>query len=181
MFGSQLLLAPRIGLLSPYSPGDLLLQVASRWLWTHEEKSEGAGLSRMEECPSCPGSSQNPLPGVLLQVILLYSWRLKIAPGNVCVVFPISAAAAKSIQSCPTLCDPIDGSPPGSPVPGILQARTLERVAISFPSLGSDKNPAIVITPPFCKPRCPTACNWSKLKAEFAMDLEGPSSSLFPF
>ena len=39
---------------------------------------------------------------------------------------------AKSLQSCPTLCDPIDGSPPGSPVPGVLQARTLERVAISF-------------------------------------------------
>ena len=44
----------------------------------------------------------------------------------------IAAAAAKSLQSCPTLCDPIDGSPPGSPVPGILQARTLEWAAISF-------------------------------------------------
>ena len=44
------------------------------------------------------------------------------------------AAAAKSLQSCPTLCDPIDGSPPGSPIPGILQARTLEWVAISFSS-----------------------------------------------
>ena len=43
-----------------------------------------------------------------------------------------TAAAAKSLQSCPTLCDPIDSSPPGSPVPGILQARTLEWVAISF-------------------------------------------------
>ena len=43
-----------------------------------------------------------------------------------------AAAAAKSLQSCPTLCDPIDGSPPGSPVHGILQARTLEWVAISF-------------------------------------------------
>ena len=43
-------------------------------------------------------------------------------------------AAAKSLQSCPTLCDPIDGSPPGSPVPGILQARTLEWIAISFSS-----------------------------------------------
>ena len=43
-----------------------------------------------------------------------------------------AAAAAKSLQSCPTLCDPIDGSPPGSPVLGILQARTLEWVAISF-------------------------------------------------
>ena len=42
------------------------------------------------------------------------------------------AAAAKSLQSCLTLCDPIDGSPPGSPVPEILQARTLEWVAISF-------------------------------------------------
>ena len=43
-----------------------------------------------------------------------------------------AAAAAKSLQSCPTLCDPIGGSPPGPPVPGILQARTLEWVAISF-------------------------------------------------
>ena len=43
-----------------------------------------------------------------------------------------AAAAAKSLQSCLTLCDPIDCSPPGSPVPGILQARTLEWVAISF-------------------------------------------------
>ena len=43
-----------------------------------------------------------------------------------------SAAAAKSLQLCRTLCDPMDGSPPGSPIPGILQARTLEWVAISF-------------------------------------------------
>ena len=43
-----------------------------------------------------------------------------------------AATAAKSLQSCPTLCDPIDGSPPGSALPGSLQARTLEGVAISF-------------------------------------------------
>ena len=43
-----------------------------------------------------------------------------------------TAAAAKSLQSCPTLCDPIDGSPPGSPIPGILQARVLEWGAIAF-------------------------------------------------
>ena len=43
-----------------------------------------------------------------------------------------AATAAKSLQLCPTLCDPIDGSPQGSPIPGILQARTLEWVAISF-------------------------------------------------
>ena len=48
--------------------------------------------------------------------------------------YAAAAAAAKSLQSCPTLCDPIDGSPAGSPVPGILQARTLEWVAISFSS-----------------------------------------------
>ena len=54
------------------------------------------------------------------------------------MVFPVvmygcaAAAAAKSLQSCPTLCDPIEGSPPGFPIPGILQARTLEWVAISF-------------------------------------------------
>ena len=48
------------------------------------------------------------------------------------ILFSHCAAAAKSLQSCPTLCNPRDGSPPGSPVPGILQARTLEWVAISF-------------------------------------------------
>ena len=46
----------------------------------------------------------------------------------------VVAATAKLLQSCPTLCDPIDGSPPGSPIPGILQARTQEWVAISFSS-----------------------------------------------
>ena len=51
----------------------------------------------------------------------------------VCLIYLCSsAAAAKSLQSCPTLCDPIDGSPPGSSVPGILQARILDWVAISF-------------------------------------------------
>ena len=48
------------------------------------------------------------------------------------MVYVAAAAAAKSLQSCLTLCDPTDGSPSGSPVPGILQARTLEWVAISF-------------------------------------------------
>ena len=71
------------------------------------------------------------------QVIMLYTLNsyniicLYIPLYPVCVTFA-AAAAAKSLQSCPTLCDPIDGSPPGSPVPGILQARTLKWVAISF-------------------------------------------------
>ena len=80
-----------------------------------------------------------PLPGIFLTQGLnlclslphhrwiLYCW----ATGKLEVVH---AAAAKSLQSCPTLCNPIDGSPPGSPIPGILQARTLEWVAISFSS-----------------------------------------------
>ena len=51
-----------------------------------------------------------------------------------CWLLTAATAAAKLLQSCPTLCDPIDGSPPGCPIPGILQARTLEWVAISFSS-----------------------------------------------
>ena len=67
---------------------------------------------------------------------LVAAFELLIAAYKLLVVacgisFP-AAAAAKSLQSCPTLCDPIDGIPPGSPVPGILQARTLEWVAIPF-------------------------------------------------
>ena len=61
----------------------------------------------------------------------LVSYKSRLTPNNGYQYFD-NAAAAKSLQSCPTLCDPIDGSPPGSPVPGILQARTLEWVVISF-------------------------------------------------
>ena len=62
-------------------------------------------------------------------------WLLRDLCSNVTLKKMLAAAtAAKSLQSCPTLCDPIDGTPPGSPVPGILQARTLEWVAISFSS-----------------------------------------------
>jgi len=63
-----------------------------------------------------------------------YEWK------NIrCLISCANAAAAKSLQSCPTLCDPIDGSPPGSPIPGILQARTLEWVAIPSPMHESEK------------------------------------------
>ena len=61
---------------------------------------------------------------------LFHSWT-KFLLGK-CSVEMFAAAAAKSLPSCPTLCHPIDGSPPGSAIPGILQARTLEWVAISF-------------------------------------------------
>ena len=55
--------------------------------------------------------------------------QLMLSPSHCSLLMP---SAAKSLQSCPTLCDPIDGNPPGSPIPGSLQARTLEWVAISF-------------------------------------------------
>ena len=60
--------------------------------------------------------------------------KVKVAQScpALCNLMDYTAAAAKSLQSCLTLCDPIDSSPPGSPIPGILQARTLEWVAISF-------------------------------------------------
>ena len=63
---------------------------------------------------------------------ILVSLRCLVIIEYYSLVYLTSSAAAKSLQSCPTLCDPTDGSPPGSPVPGILQARTLEWVAISF-------------------------------------------------
>ena len=63
-----------------------------------------------------------------------------------------AAAAAKSLLSCPTLCDPIDGSPPGSPIPGILQARTLEWVAISQGALRNYKSGNEYVKAVYCHP-----------------------------
>ena len=71
-------------------------------------------------------------PGVLQSMgsqRVAHDWTTEL---NWTGYFPTTAAAAKSRQSCPTLCDPIDGGPPGTPIPGILQARTLEWVTISF-------------------------------------------------
>ena len=65
---------------------------------------------------------------------MLVQWQCSTHQATVSLLYKRDAAAAKTLQSCPTLCDPIDGSQPGSSVPGILQARTLEWVAISFSS-----------------------------------------------
>ena len=69
-----------------------------------------------------------------LHIIFEYRYFIEIGLKvfYICFLYVYCLPAAKSLQSCPTLCDSIDGSPPGSPVPGILQARTLEWVAISF-------------------------------------------------
>ena len=73
---------------------------------------------------------EDPLEKEIVTHFSIFAWRIRWTeePGG------LLSAAAASLQLCPTLCDPIDGSPLGSPVPGILQARTLEWVAISFSS-----------------------------------------------
>ena len=78
----------------------------------------------------CPPPGDLPNSGIKPKFLMSLAFAgssLPLAPPG-----KPAAAAAKSLQSCPTLCDPMDGSPPGSAVPGILQARTLEWVAISF-------------------------------------------------
>ena len=64
--------------------------------------------------------------------LIKQTWAVFLAKGSGQTILAAAATAAKSLQSCPTLCDPIDGSPPVSPIPGILQTRILEWVAISF-------------------------------------------------
>ena len=80
-------------------------------------------------------STQNSSMGHFPFLSLFLSFYLTGSPfksRNITERDGAAAAAAKSLQLCPTLCDPTDGSPPGSPVPGILQARTLEWFAISL-------------------------------------------------
>jgi len=87
--------------------------------------------ARILQCVAMPSSKGSSQPRDQSYVSCIGRWILYhyCHLGN---PYLGAAAAAKSLQSCPTLCNPIDGSPPGSPIPGILQARTLEWVAISF-------------------------------------------------
>ena len=96
---------------------------------------------------------------------------------------PTAAAAAKSVQSCPTLCDPIDGSPPGSPVPGILQARTLEWVAISFSNawkwkvkVKSLSRVRLLATPWIAAHQAPPSMGFSRQEYWSGVPLPSPSS-----
>jgi len=93
----------------------------------------------------------------------------------------LSAAAAKSLELCPTLCDPIDGSTPGSPVPGILQARTLEWVAISFSSAWKWKvkgkslsRVRLLATPRTTAPQAPLSVGFSKQEYWSGVPLPSP-------
>ena len=95
-------------------------------------------------------------------------------------IFSASAAAAKSHQSCPTLCDPIDGSPPGSTVPGILQARTLEWVAISFSNacmLSCFSHVRLCATPRTAAHQVPLSTGFSR--QEYWSGLPFPSPYIF--
>ena len=104
---------------------------ASKWYQGQEviDQSRWA-LSVVSPSHQDPGPHRCRAPVQLL----IQDWQSSRDTGDALVkwLFNLAAAAAKLLQSCPTLCDPIDGSPPGSAIPGILQARTLEWVAISF-------------------------------------------------
>ena len=98
-----------------------------------------------------------------------------------------AAAAAKSLQSCPTLCDPIDGSPPGSPIPGILQARTPEWVAISFSSawkwkvkVKSLSRVRLLATPWTAAHQAPPCMGFSRQEYWSGVPLPSPHFSKFP-
>ena len=97
-----------------------------------------------------------------------------------------SAAAAKSFQSCPTLCDPIDGSPPGSTVPGILQARTLEWVAISFSNawkwkvkVKSLSHFRLLATPWTAAHQAPPSMGFSRQEYWIGVPLPSPAKALY--
>ena len=103
-------------------------------------------------------------------------WTYRLLPDSA------AAAAAKSLQSCPTLCDPIDGSPPGSPVPGILQARTLEWVAISFSSAWKGKVKVkslscvqFLVTPQTAAYQAPLPMGFSRQEYWSGLPLPSPS------
>jgi len=94
-------------------------------------------------------------------------------------------AAAKSLRSCPTLCDPRDGSPPGSPVPGILQARTLEWVAISFSNAWKWKNKVkslshvrLLATPWTAAHQAPLSMGFSRQECWSWVPLPSPDSAV---
>ena len=96
----------------------------------------------------------------------------------------IPPVAAKSLQSCPTLCDPVDSSPPGSPVPGILKARTLERVAISFSNawewrvkVKSLSHVRLLATPWTAAYQAPASMGFSSQEYRSRVPLPSPNSS----
>ena len=125
-----------------------VVSVALPTPWTVAlQASLSMGFSSQEYWSGLPFPSPGDLPD---------PWIKPESPSLAGEFFTTAAAAAKSLQSCPTLCNPIDGSPPGSPNPGILQARTLEQVAISFSSEPPGNVHAMLC---LVAQSCPILCN----------------------
>ena len=132
-------------------------------------------------------------PWVLPPLLFTLQLNIRIPLYSLEVERGVAIAAAKSLQSCPTLCDPIDGSPPGSPVPGILQARTLEWVAISFSNAGKWKvkvkllsRVRLPVTPWTVAHQAPPSMGFSRQEYWSGVPLPSPSQQLdfikcFPF
>ena len=129
----------------------------------------------------------SPLCGVHSNILIecLKPWTVL---NSIYTMFFFSAAIAKSLQSCPTLCDPIDGSPPGSPVPGILQARTLEWVAISFSNawkwkvkMKSLSRVRLLATPWTAAHQAPLSMGFSRQEYWSGVPLPSPVFSLYMY
>ena len=132
--------------------------------------------------------SKNPLPSqmnkIWFDVVIqnYYLFSLKIHSNPPLILY----AAAKSLQSCPTLCDSIDSSPPGSAVPGILQARTLEWVAISFSIVSKWKVKVkllsvwLLATPWTVAYQAPPSMGFSRQEYWSGLPLPSPINTVYP-
>ena len=163
---------------------------------SHPERAAAAAKS-LQSCPilwdprdgSSPGSPGSgfhfyfPVTFTIPQ-IHVYSSALQLCSHH---YTSIATAAAKSLQSCPTLCDPIDSGPPGSPVPGILQARTLEWVAISFSNAWKGKvkvkllsRVQLFVTPWSAAYQAPPSIGFSRQEYWSRVPLPSPYTSMKP-
>ena len=116
------------------------LQRLPWWLSGKESACNAGDAGLIPGSGRCPGEGNaNPVQYSCLENLMdRRAWQVTVH-GVARVRHDLATAAAKSLQSCPTLCDPIDGSPPGSSVPRFLQARTLEWVAFPSPMHESEK------------------------------------------
>ena len=102
---------------------------------SYDQSVAAVAAKSLQSCPTLCDPIDGSPPGSAVREVFqarVLEWVAIAFSRQIYPAAASAAAAAKSLQSCPTLCDPIDGSPPGSAVPGILQARTLQWVAISF-------------------------------------------------
>ena len=120
------------------------------------------------------------LGSTYMLILIILFWLLSIFRHHAA-----AAAAAESLQSCPTLCDPIDGSPPGSPIPGILQARTLEWAAIAFSNawtwkvkVKSFSHVRLVVTPRTAAYQAPLSTGFSRQEYWSGVPLPSPSGTI---